>query len=307
MTDTTYLRFDVLLTEGLDIEKRTGWETQFIATKPKVDPDSPFRLVLLDKDDDIIAETAPRVQFRHLCQSKHRHEGEQIARVEAYLPVTKGAREMAFVRGDRTLWRAKVAKQAPKIGDIRVEANAETATVSWDSDGDNDLSFQVIAVIDGDRSHVIALDVEDTKVEVDLTALPAGPEGSDAVFTVLATDGVRSSWIASKPVTLAPRPNKIEVMEPAPDTVLAAETATTLSVRIDGWGKRNEEPDTFRAIIDGEPVAVGTSPLVLPALKPGKHSLRIEHMREQAKPIEQTLTVAEPTKAMTAWREAMQI
>lgn len=304
--DTTYLRFDAMLSEGLDIETRMGWETPFVHTKPKVDPDSKYRVIVMGKDKEILAETAPRVAFRHSCQSQERHDGEQIAQVEAYVPLAKGARELAFVRGDRTLWRGEIAKKAPKVSDINVDSNGERAQLSWSAKADRDVQFRVIAVVDKERSHVIELATDATKLDMELADLPAGPKGSEVVFTVMASDGVRSGWAASKPIKLEPRTPQIDIIEPAADHVLPAGTPTTIAVRLQGWTPRQKEPDSFRILVDNAQVAEGPTPLLIPALDPGKHTLRVEHAADKSVGLERPLIVAEPSDAMKRWMDVMQ-
>lgn len=305
MTETTYLRFDALLTEGLDVEPRLGWETPFVHTRPPTDPEGRFRVVLRGEEREVLAEVAPRVVFRHECEARKDGADMGLARVEAYVPLVRGAREIVLLHRDEALLSRKVAEHAPDIGEVEVEVDGEVARLSWTSGGEAELRHRVVAVIDDDRSHVVDLGTSENAVDIDLSDLPVGPNGAEARFAVLCSDGVRSNWSASEPIWVAGQARRIVVLEPDSARTLPAETPLTLSVQLEGWGPRQEDAGNFSVFLNEERIAAGSGPFLLPAFAPGSHNVRVQHDAEDVEPITQTLVVGEPSPARQRWSEAI--
>jgi hypothetical protein len=177
-----YIRFDGILREDLEFDFRPGWETSRVFRQPE-EGTGEYVLELLDEQDEVLTRVFPNVDFRSGCMTEH-NETMAATRVLAYVPYHPDARRLAFRRGERVVFEASVAKEAPSVELNGVERTDEQELhLEWAAEpgGDRGLTFNVVYELDGDRYFPLARGLSRLRWVVGVLAGSLVCAGVDAV------------------------------------------------------------------------------------------------------------------------------
>lgn len=291
--DARYIRFDGILREDLAFEFRPGWETTRVFRRPDRG-DGEFVLELLDAEDDTLTRVSPAVDFRTGCLTE---ENDTLGadRVVAYVPYHPAARRLLFRRGDTVIFEASVAPEPPTVRLDRVERTGEDElTMAWsaESAGERDLTFNVVCVLGGERYFPLARGLSEQEATLDLSDVPGGRSVRAAV---LATDGIRSSFVASDPFETREKQPTARINSPADGAVLPPDQPVSLvGLAVDVAGA----PLPSKGLVwevDGGTVAEGARAATAEGLEPGEHriTLTYEGDRKQDVSVSVAIRIAE--------------
>ena len=306
-SNAKFIRFSGVLLEDMEFVRDPGWEAFRIMRRPDEDPDSRYRIDLLDEENRVITTAHPSVTLVPACGAGQR--GPRAASIIAYLPLVEHAREVVLRSGDREVYRETIAIRPPKIritsckmrkGDkvkIRWEARSQDETKS--------LSYVVVYIPDADTAFTIAAQQSDPELVVDLSTYP-GSNG--ARFAVLATDGLRSSYAVSEPFEVAEHKPTVAIHEPLDGCSLPAlQPVSFRGIAIEPGGKRIEDAHLSWSL-DGKPLVQGRALIVVPDVTPGKHVVRLECKSPQSGLTDSckcSFEVAEPNEEQRRWVELL--
>jgi hypothetical protein len=147
-------------------------------------------------------------------------EGDRVETVyfNYQIPAIQGTAMIVLREGDRVLHTIRASRSAPKLAMAFPnggEVLKEIETISWDAqDEDRDpLTFNVLYSPDDGRSwYPVANGIQETKLEVDLSAFPGGEKSK---FRVIATDGFNTVTDDSDAVfTLGTKPPQVVIINP---------------------------------------------------------------------------------------------
>jgi len=303
MSETTnnYLRFDGRLTEDLQFKKYLGWETVRIAHRAP-EGDGEYLLTLLDSTGRVLSTVAPNVNFGAGCSTAG---SPRSARTECYLPLHEQGRSLVFSRGDVEIWREDVAKNPPKVGEVVWnKGEGSTYRISWTAHATSQkpLRFKLFFFVDHRLGVTLADELEGTERIVDLSQLPGG---THCQFGVLATDGVRSAVGVSKPFERPIRPTVVHISAPqhGQDMPFGQPTEARGSA-FDQFGI-GVPADSLEWMLDGKHLEKGAYAILLPALEPGLHHLRLSQvgLDLQTSVAEIEFKVGQPNSEQQKWAQ----
>jgi hypothetical protein len=147
-------------------------------------------------------------------------EGDRVEVVyfNYQIPAVEGTAMIILREGDRVLHTIRASRSAPQLAmsfPNGGEVLKDIETISWEAqDEDRDpLTFNVLYSPDDGRSwYPVANGIQETKLEVDLSAFPGGEKSK---FRIIATDGFNTVADDSDAVfTLASKPPQVAIINP---------------------------------------------------------------------------------------------
>ena len=299
-----FLRFAGRLWEDLSFEREAGWETERIADRPKEGSDE-YVLELLDEEGRARVAVHPDVDFDRA--TTYPASGMRNTRVVAYIPFDRDGRELVFRRGDRVIDRRDVAPEPPEIAITRVERQAnDRVRITWRTErrSEHQLSYRVVYVVDDTRAFSLASGLEEPVYDADLGALPGSRTGR---LSVLATDGVRSSFAVSEAFPVSEKGPLISIHSPLPDQVVPADQPVSLNGQATDVAGASLPLNGLVWLVDGEVVDKGTALSMAADLEPGRHTIRLQYRPGRRVEAEGAveIEVAKRTPEQEAFREAI--
>ena len=186
-----------------------------------------------------------------------------------------GVRRIELARTNRTLVSRPVSATAPTIGKLDVTVRPATVTLVWnagDPDGDP-LRYDIAYSRDGGATfRPLQSGLSATSATIDTATLGGS---SEAVFRVIASDGVLAARRNAAPVVLPNQPPQARILSPGKNAVLRYGQTVNL------MGEAFDPQDgglsgaSLSWTVNGATVGEGAL-LTLPDLPPGAHSIGLQ-------------------------------
>lgn len=211
------------------------------------------------------------------------------------MPWVDGATSIVLLRGAQVLDTVAVSGHAPTVQVTSPSSHeswnaSSTHTLSWtssDSDGDT-LTYAVFYAHDGQDWEVLAEGITGTTFDVDVDTLGGG---DDAVFRVVATDGVNTGYGDSATVSIPAKPPLVAITAPSDgEVVQEGELVVLQGVATDlEDGQLGDESLHWTSDQDGD---LGTG-AVLPTntLSAGQHTITLTATDSDGMSSSQSLTL----------------
>jgi len=272
-----FIRFDGRLWENMSFKHRSGWETEKIAKRPK-EGDGAYQLQLLNKEGNVLVSVSPHVDFNDVCRQ---NTGELLStRITAYIPTHPDAKEIVFLRDDLIIFRKKISKSPPKlkINDLIKEKNNKLK-ISWSAKHSNEknLSFNVMYIADDGRIFPVVRNHKGSSFVVDISKLVGSKSGK---FSILATDGIRSTYVTSDEISIPFKKPLINVKSPRNGEIFAADQPITLSGFVSDIGGKRLPDKGLIWYVNGKKVVEDNWQTAIDKLEPGKHTVEVNYIIE---------------------------
>ena len=271
-----FLRFAGRLWEDLSFEREAGWETERVADRPK-EGSGEYVLELLDVEGRTRVAVNPSVDFDRA--STYPQAGMRNTRVVAYIPFDRGGVELIFRRGDRVIDRREVFSEPPEIAITEVKrGDNDRVRIAWRAEHRSELplTYRVVYLVDDKRAFSLAAGLDEPGYEADLSGLPGSRTGR---LSVLATDGVRSSFAVSEPFPVSDKRPRISIQAPTPRQVVPADQPVSLNGQATDIAGASLAHDGLTWLVDGKVVARGAPLAIATGLQPGRHTVTLQLRR----------------------------
>lgn len=197
--------------------------------------------------------------------------------VEVVVRLPEDAAKFVILKGEEEIYERAVSESAPEVAitDIEPYENiGDEYTLNWeasDEDGD-ELYFDVYYYYNDTSYYLMAANVTDSSLDLDLTGYPGADEG---YFRIRATDGVHTSESLSEFVTVP-----FKAPEIFTDNAEVPQYAVTQEFRyeIDAYDKQDGwlQDEEIEWILNDEHYAYGAALTVRPyELEPGIHTFTV--------------------------------
>lgn len=295
MPEQTYLIIRGHLQDGMTFTPAPGYESE--TPRARKSAASAYRLVLLGRDEEVIAQANPHVISR--CVSGEL--GRQPVRGE--LPLRTGAIAYELRRGRQTLFRQPIDAPPSPIRDGTHVRDGNHIRLHWSSDDGapdhHPVTFRIIAAMEAGRRITLAHGIATCEYSIDLARLPVPGNGR---LLVAADNGVRSAEVAVASIDVPQRPARAYILAPEGDArVPFGEQVPLVGCCLDMAGAPCN-PELAVWLLDGKPVARARLTAVASGLAPGGHVLTLRH---GIGAIEATITfeIDEPDASYREWAE----
>lgn len=283
---TGFLRFSGKLTETLEFTPTMGWETPVVLT-PKDQLADTKAVVELHRKGELLTSVPIEVDFERDCGL--RQHGVRTARIVAHVPFVKDGDELVLRVDGRVIYRRPVAAAAPTIEITDTKRDGDKMTVEWDAksaDGQR-LRYRVVYIADGEHVTMLSQDTNRSSRVIDLSDLPGAKEGQIAI---LATDGIRSASVLSKPFRVDESEPEVWIQSPSTDEIAADQPLSLCGRAFDTAGRALPEEQLLWRV-DGTVVAEGTCLASVDQLEPGKHRIELVFVRDGVEDVTESRTI----------------
>ncbi len=299
-----FLRFAGRLWEDMTFEREAGWETERIADRPK-EGSGEYVLELVDQESRPRVAVHPHVDFDRA--TSYPATGMRNTRVVAYIPFDRGGAELVFRRGGRVIDRRDVAPEPPEIAITELEPRGkDRVRIRWRAErrSEQPLTYRVVYLVDDSRAFSLASGLENPSYTADLSGLPGSRTGR---LSVLATDGVRSSFAVSEPFPVSQKGPQISIHSPTAGQVVPADQPVNLNGQATDVAGASLPQDGLIWLVDGKVVHKGTPLALATDLEPGEHTVSLRYRPGKRIEAEASvgIEVAKRSPEQEAFREAM--
>lgn len=293
MPEQTYLIIRGHLDDGMTFTPAQGYESP--TTRARRIPASAYRLVLLDRDEDVIAQANPDVISTCVSGAFGRQP------VRGVLPLRPGAIAYELRRGRQTLYRQTIGDPPAPIRDATPARDGDSIRLGWANDESLPVTFRIIADMEAGRRITVAQGIATREYRVDLAQLPVPGVGR---LLIASDDGVRSTEVAVASIDVPRRPNRAYIVAPEADVRLPFGGPVSLVGCCLDMAGAPCSPEAAVWLLDGKPVARGRLTAVAGSLAPGRHELTLRHGGE-GETAEATLTfeIDQPDDSYREWAE----
>jgi hypothetical protein len=265
------IRFVGRLWENMVFEPLPGWEMDYMTKTPR-EGDGSYRIELFGKDDQILVTFSPYIEFRFPLPPDIR--GLRFMELDIYIPFHPDARRIVFRHDKIILYTAPIAEHAPivRLTDIRIDE--EQAKISWESEHPYPLVFGIMYVGGKGKVFPIAANIQERTFTIKLDTLPGSSEGK---LAILATDGIRSTYVYTKPFKVESKHPIVLIQVPGHEQRFSANEPITLSgCALDDWGNSLSD-NSLTWIVDENVVAEGVRSTLINSLDPGSHKIKLQY------------------------------